>query len=290
MKKTNIWHIVWIISIYAVLMTILYLVVEYKVKWEDKDLSTYLYFYKCSNNLCTTDNNIANYYSRVKCNQKKCPHITEKNNNYVILSNNEKEYVYDYIEGKTINNTYNRYSFINNNLITKNKDNKYGVIDFEGNILVNFDYNKIVDYKDNYIAYSENSKIGIINKERDINIKPTYEYVQLINDSIYTYKEENKYYIASYDTELPINNEKYDYVYAIENVIIIIKEKKLDIVDSNLKSKLLLKIDTSYEYTTEKERESLDIYLENNLLHFNIINDNNITNYIYDLKNNKLFS
>lgn len=290
MKNKNVWHITWIISIYAVLMTILYLVVEYKVKWEDKDLSTYLYFYKCSNQLCTTEKNVANYYSKVKCNKKECPYITEKNNNYLILSNNEKEYVYDYIKGNIISDIYNKYSFINNNLIAKSKDGKYGVIDFEGNVLVNFDYNKIIDYKDSYVAYSENSKVGIINKERDINIEPTYEYVKLINDSIYTYREDNKYYIASYETELPVNNENYDYVYGTENIIITIKNKKLNIMDTNLKSKLLLMINTFYEYSTEKERDSLNIYLENNLLHFNIINDNNITYYIYDIKNNKLYS
>ena len=290
MKTKNIWHLVWIIGIYAVLITILYLVVEYKVKWEDKDLSTYLYFYKCSNNLCTTDNQIADYYSKVKCEKDECPHITQKNNNYVILSNNEKEFVFDYIKGNIISDIYNKYSFINDKLLVKNSDGKFGIIDFEDNVLVNFDYNKIIDYKDNYVAYLENSKVGIINKEREIDIKPAYEYVQLINDSIYTYSEDNKYYIASYDTELSINNDNYDYVYGVNNAIITINDKKLDIVDTNLKSKLLLKVDTSYGYTTEKERDSLNIYLENNLLHFNIINDDNITYYIFDLKNNKLFS
>ena len=290
MKEKNIWHLVWIISIYAALITILYLVVEYKVKWEDRDLSTYLYFYKCSNKLCTTDNKITSYYSKVKCENKMCPHITQIKNNYIILSNNEKEFVFDYIKGNIISNIYNNYSFINDSLIAENNENKYGIIDYEGNVLINFDYNKIIDYKDGFVAYSENSKVGIINTERNIDIKPAYEYVQLINDSIYIYKEDNKYYIASYDTELPINNENYDYLYGIDNIIITIKDRKLDIVDRNLKTKLLLKVNTSYEYKIEKERDSLNFYLENNLLHFNIINDDNITYYIYDIKNNKLFS
>lgn len=292
MKKNNLWHLVWIGCVYIILLFILYLVIQYKVKWEDKDLSPYLYFYKCSNDLCTTANKINNYYSRVKCNKKNCPYIKEKYNNYVILANDEKEYVFDYINNKVINDYYIKYSFINGQILAKNSDNLYGVIDYDNNIIAEFKYNKITDYKDNYLAYSENSKIGIVNKEKEIDIKPTYEYVQLINDSIYTYLENNEYYVASYDTELPINNEKYDYIYGIDNVIITIKDKKLDIVDTNLKSKLLLKLDTFYEYKVEKERESLNIYVDNNnLLHFDVITDNKTKiSYLYDIKNNKLFS
>jgi len=34
-KKINIWKIIWVVGIFAVLLIILYLVVEYKVKYED---------------------------------------------------------------------------------------------------------------------------------------------------------------------------------------------------------------------------------------------------------------
>ena len=44
MKKNNLWRVIWIVGIYAVLVLILYLVIMYKVKWEDKDLHKYLYF------------------------------------------------------------------------------------------------------------------------------------------------------------------------------------------------------------------------------------------------------
>ena len=230
------------------------------------------------------------YYSKFKCKKNNCPYITDISNNLVILASNEREIVYNYKSGAVINDLYNKYAFMNGYLLAKNNDNKYGIIDLEGNIQVEFNYNKITDYKDNYIAYSENSKIGIINEEKNIKIEPAYEKVALINESIYTYLEDNKYYIAEYDTELPINNESYDYVYGIDNTIITIKNKKLDITDTNLNSKLLLKIDTFYEYTTEKERDSLNIYIDNNLLHLSIVSENGIAYYIYDLKNNKLYS
>ena len=35
MKKINLWKFVWGVGIFAILLIILYLVVEYKVKYED---------------------------------------------------------------------------------------------------------------------------------------------------------------------------------------------------------------------------------------------------------------
>ena len=35
MKKINIWRVIWVVGIFIILLLILYLVVEYKVKYED---------------------------------------------------------------------------------------------------------------------------------------------------------------------------------------------------------------------------------------------------------------
>ena len=43
MKNNSLWRVIWIVGIYAVLVSILYLVIIYKVKWENKDLNKYLY-------------------------------------------------------------------------------------------------------------------------------------------------------------------------------------------------------------------------------------------------------
>ena len=48
MKEKNLLRVGWIAGIYIILALILYMVVDYKVKWEDRDLNTYLYFYNCS--------------------------------------------------------------------------------------------------------------------------------------------------------------------------------------------------------------------------------------------------
>ena len=292
MKKDNIWRIMWMAGIVIVLFIILYLVVEYKVKWENRDLSDYLYFYNCSGNLCTSSEKVDTYYSKVKCTKDKCPYIKEKENNLLVLHDNNKEYIYDYQNDTIINNTYMSYSFVNNGYIVMDNSGKYGIIDRAGETITELKYNQIVDYKNGYIVYTENGKKGIINEEKNIDIKPTYNNIILINDRLYAYKEENKYYIATYDTELPVNNTNYDYLYDInDNSILVIKDKKLDIIDNNFKSLLILKLDTYYSYEREQERNSLSISKEGNLLRFTIVqSENELTNYFYDIKGKKLYS
>ena len=224
------------------------------------------------------------------CNEKICPYIKEKNDNLLILADDQKEYVFDYLGNKIISDNYIKYIFTSDDLIVKNDENKYGVVNLNNEILVNLEYDKIVDYKNGYLAYAENGRVGIINNEKGIDIRPTYENVIIIDDEKYAYVEDNKYYIASYDTELPINNSSYYYLYAADNTILVFKDRKIDILDKNLKSYLLIKLDTFYNYQIEKERESLNFYREGNLLHFTIYKEENSVNYIYDLKNNRLFN
>ena len=291
MKKNNIWHLIWLIGIYVILFIILYLVIEYKVKWENKDLSTYLYFYNCSNNLCTTPNKVEDYYGKVKCEKDVCPYIKEKQDNLLILSINNKEYVYDYIKDSTINDAYKTYHFSNGNIIVSDND-KYGVISEVGEVVKEVKYDSILEYKNGFISYIKDNNYGIINEEKNIDIKPTFNEVALINDNIYSYLEEGKYYIASYNSEIPINNTNYNYIYPIDDTnILVIKDKKLDIIDNNLKSRLILKLDTYYEYNGEGERKTLTPVKEGTLLKFSIVSDKdgNITNYIYDIKNKKLY-
>lgn len=292
MKSNNLWHIIWIIGIYAILVSILYLVIIYKVKWEDKDLNTYLYFYECSNNLCTTTEKIDNYYGSIVCKDDKCPYIISRYNNYVVLNDNGIELLYDYKNDKIINDEYISYKFSSSNdLIVQNKAGLYGIISVDGTVIIDPTYDLILDYLSNNIAYMQNGKVGIINTISNININPIYENIILINDKLYGYMEDNYYYIASYDTEVPVNNEKYDYLYSIDGIMLVIKDKKVDILGSNLKSKLVMKVETFYNYQIEKERESLNTYKEGSLLHFSIVNnDQSITNYIYDINNNKLFN
>lgn len=288
-NKKNIWHLIWIIGVYTILVAILLLIIEYKVKWENRDLNTYLYFYDCSGSVCTTTETQNNFYGRVKCENKKCPYIKEKYQNIVVLVDNSREFLYDYSNDKIVDELYQEYTIKNDGVIVKDINNKYGVIDLNANVIVEPIYNKIVDYKDGYLAYAENGKVGVINEENSVNILPTYEDIKIVDNVKYIYLEDGKYYIASYDTELPVNNFAYSYIYPIDDIMITVKDNKIDIITTDLESKLLLKIDTQYTYEVEKERASLKIHKEGNLLHFSVVNSSGTTEYIFDLKNKKLF-
>ena len=69
----------------------------------------------------------------------------------------------------------------------------------------------------------------------------------------------------------------------------IFKDKKIDILNTNLNSVLLMKIDSFYEYTKGQERDSLDIYSDGENIYFNVfINENEYTSYKYSIKDKKI--
>ena len=59
----------------------------------------YLYFYSCSNSVCTTTENIINYKSKYKC-ENACPVVTEIiDEENVKIKLNNIEIKYNYIKG-----------------------------------------------------------------------------------------------------------------------------------------------------------------------------------------------
>lgn len=290
MKNNNLWRIIWVVGIYGILVVILYLVVLYKVKWENKDLNTYLYFYDCGYELCTSSlSSTDEYYSKVACENDICPYITEIIDTKVILDNGEKMYIYDYTNGKIINDEYVTYKYLGNDFYAvTNEQNKQGIISNDGVVVVDFKYDKINDYLDNFVSYEENGLYGIFNEEKSIDIVAQYEDVVLINDILFAYKSNNYYYVKYFNSDNAEDNIEYDFVYSYNGIILAIKDKKINILDGDLNSILLMKIDTYYEYKTEWERESLNLHGKGNYLYFSIVDENGIEiNYIYDTKNKR---
>ena len=162
MKKINFWKIIWCVGIYLILGIILYLVILYKVEWENKDLNTYLYFYDCNNDLCTSTSKVNNYYSKMMCDDNICPYVIDILNKNVILSSNDRLWIYNYIDNRVVNNQYINYKYIGNDFfIVKNENNKQGIIDLSGNIIFEPKYDMIDDYKNGYISYQNNNLYGI---------------------------------------------------------------------------------------------------------------------------------
>lgn len=289
--SSKIFKLIWLIGIYSILGIILYLVIEYKVVWENKDLNTYLYFYDCNNNLCTSSTVQRNYYNRIICENDICPFITNISNNNVILSNVETSWIYNYITGEIINNNFKNYEIIDDKyFIVTNNENKQGIIDILGNIIIDTTYDKIYDYQNNILLYLENNQFKIKNNENIYELNEEFTNVSLINQTLFSAKKDNKYYIYNYkNLNKPYSEYTYDYIYSHNDIILTIRDKKLDILTTNLDSTLLMKINTFYEYKIEKERESLEIKVNDDYLHFNVFQDENeYIKYKYDLKESKL--
>lgn len=291
MKKNNIWKIVWIVGIYAVLITVLYLVILYKVEWEGKDLNTYLYFYDCNNNLCTSTTKQDEYYSRYMCKNNFCPYITTVVNNNLILTDGEISLIYNYVNGDIIDDSYDKYRFINEDMVvvTDLTSKKEGIINLDGEILVDVKYDYIDDYNNGLISFKSNTLFGINSIDGASLVNSNFSDVVLINDKIYAGMKDNTYSIYSYAENEIVNLNQYEFVESFDNLIFVVSNNKVDILTDELNSTLLIKIDTFYNYTTEKERESLNLRSDGNYIYFNIFNDKyEITKYKYDIKNKKL--
>lgn len=294
MKSSNLWRIIWIVGIYLLLGIILYLVILYKVEWEYKDLNSYLYLYDCGNDLCTSTIPQNNYYSKILCDDDVCPYIVDIIGDNLILKNNNKSWLYNYNDNKIVNDKYFDYRYIGNDMYIvadqlSDQSIMNGVINKNGEVLVPFKYDYIDNYKNDFISYVKNNLYGIVSNDGLIDTQPIYEDVVLINDKIFAGMKDNIYHLYSYND---INNEnanKYNYVYAYDDIIFVVNNKKIDILDSNLNSTLLMKIDTFYEYTTEKERGSLKIFVEDGYINFKVfLSENNYTVYKYNIKSKKL--
>ena len=291
MKSSKIWKIIWMVGVYAILLIILYLVILYKVKWEHKDLNTYLYFYDCGRELCSSNNAISDYYSKVLCEKDQCPYIDNIIDDILILKTmDNKSWLYNYVDGVEVNTKYNSYRYIGKDMyVVSDALKKYGVIDSKGTVLVELKYNYIDEYKNGIISYIDNNLYGIVSVDGKLNIDSVYEDVVLINDKIFAGKIDNVYQMHSYNDINSDTSNKYNYVYSYDDTIVVFKDKKIDILDSNLNSVLLMKIDSFYDYSTEREKGSLDIYSDGEYIYFNVfINETEYTSYKYDIKNKKL--
>ncbi len=292
-KKRNLWRIVWVTSIYAVLITILYLVVIYKVKWEDKDFSKHLYFYNCGDySVCTTENEITDYYAQLKCDKDICPRILEIRDNLAIIGEEDNNYLFDYKDNKIVNENYLTYKFTSdgNSFIVKNNDNKMGIISREGAMISEFTYDNIIDYNYDNIVYIQDDKYGLDNIQDKLQVKPTYEEIKILNGSNFIYKKDGAYYVAAIKNEKLVTSTTYDFMYPYKDIILVAYNGGIDVVGKDLKSKLVKRIDTYYQYNRQEQQNSLNISYIDNLFRFSVYNGEGYTNYTFDIKNNKLYS
>lgn len=172
--KENIPKVIWISSIFALLITILIMVMDYKINYQySTNNINKIYFYNCNGEVCTTRTKSANKktYSEYLC-STECPEYKGKiNKDHVILKEKNGNILYNYKLGIKVSEGYDKYQFINQEYIIVTKNNLEGVIDINNNITIKPEYTQIGYYKNKIlIGYNTNSIIikkddsyGIIN-------------------------------------------------------------------------------------------------------------------------------
>ena len=163
MKKNNIPKVIWILSVFLVLIVILIAVMDYKIHYEYK-IKNKLYFYECDGNLCVTEveDDKKLLYSKYECGYEECPVFkSEINDKYVILEEKGYNILFDYRESKIISTDYNNYQFINNNYIIVTQNKHQGIIDINNKITVPAIYDKLGYIKEEYLTgYNLNNIIA----------------------------------------------------------------------------------------------------------------------------------
>jgi len=252
MKKIN-YKTVWIVGIFLTLITILLMVMTYKIKYEDAIFYKYLYFYNCDNKLCSTEKeeeiiDKSSIQSVYKYRNEK-PSYIELGNGYLQINDNDEVVLYEYIKSKIITRKYLSYELLDTNktyFIVKNKNDRYGIIDENANKTVDFTYQEIKkSYNDNMIVAVYNDIYGII----------------------------------TLDSHSAILNFEYQNLYIFDNIIVTIKDNKLSIIDTN-KNKLTEDIDIVDVNTTTVVREE-------NIINIKLKTKDGFSEYKFDLNSKK---
>lgn len=289
MKKINWWKLVWVLGIYIILGLILYLVIEYKVKWESLDTNKYLYFYDCESNLCTSTTKVGSYYSRYIY-KKDSPYIISYDDETAIINDNGKYLVYDYKNDKVISKSYDWYKYLfynGNTYFIIRGNNKVGIIDNQGSMVVNNIYDNIA-LENNMLKVSNNSLYGLLDSDFNIYLDIEYQYVEVNGENVIIEKD-NKYSLLSLSKE--VIGSDYLYISKVDdsNYLVIDKDNKIDIVNNKLESNLIMIINGSLDYSNTNNIDTLNIRFEDNIMLFDVLSsDKEGITYRYDIVSKKL--
>lgn len=187
MKKKNWGRILWVTSLFLLLIVILLMIIDYKINYQYLTKNI-LYFYECDGNLCSSETKDENklMFSKYECGEEECPYYKENiGDDYVILEykNKTNRLLYNYREGKLASSSYETYSMLDSNHFIVTKKNKQGIINDNDKVIVELLYEQIGYLNDNELS--------------------GYNFENIIA------KKEDKYGIISYKSGKII--EKFDY-------------------------------------------------------------------------------
>lgn len=245
---------------------------------------------------CSDDYNCDVYASQSFSYCNKTDHI-------IAIKDNERAILYDYKENKKIIEADSLY-FLDE--MTEDKDyyryllykvnDKVGILDYKGNELVKADlytnianstytYRGEYNLKNKFVSATVNGKVGIINIETGEIIEDfLHDYIR-IYENYFVFIDDGLATIT--DKEKNIINEKmYNNILVVNDIFVFEKanyirlsNKKLENLSGNIKI---------YKPYTNSDDSGYFLYVRNNNeVEINVIVDNDVETYIYNIKKKK---
>lgn len=244
--KFNCFKFVWQVGLFASLILILLLVLKYKIYYEDRP--TYFYFYECETGVCGSNSEekvSGTVYSKLYY-KEEIPTIEKVlDDTYLVLSGKR---LFNYKEGLVISNEYDDYEVLFDEFIVKRND-LYGLLNKNNNLIIDVSYDELTSYDNvNYVVRKGNI-YSLINKASEV----------ILSD--------------------------YDYIYAYNDDVVVIKDGKLNVVD--LSNKKLLKNDLNV-YNGSGDR-MVDVFVEDGFIKIKIFEKDDYYLYKYDVSANKIW-
>ena len=166
-RKINVARIVWVVSLFLLLIVILLMVMDYKINYQFLK-HDYLYFYECEETICVTNvkDNSKKLLSKYDCEYENCPSYKKTiSDEYALLEKDTTNILYNYKKNTIISTDYDNYEIIDAKHIIVEKNSLYGVITVNKEIIINPTYNEIGIHSNNYLkGYNEEL---IIAKKKD---------------------------------------------------------------------------------------------------------------------------
>ena len=166
-RKINIPRVIWVVSLFLLLIIVLLMVMDYKINYQYLT-HDYLYFYECSGELCVSNSkdNKKLLYVAYDCGYETCPEYKKSiSDDYALLNSGQTYILYNYKKDLVVSKNYDDYEFIDSNYVIVKKGNVYGIMNIDNKEIVTPNYDEIGIHVDSYLT-GYNSEV-IIAKKND---------------------------------------------------------------------------------------------------------------------------
>ncbi|MEK7433706.1 MAG: WG repeat-containing protein [Cyanobacteriota bacterium] len=186
-------------------------------------------------------------YNRISKTSKDGIFITELNNKFGIIDQNNKEIlpvIYDEIKSSDDN------LFIaknDGNLFIVKLDDKFGLVNYKGEFLLDINYKILFSLNlENKFVFQKNDKFGVIDINKKIIIEPIYDFISSFYSDLTTFSIDNKFLYLNKNLEVVFTSEYNAFIpYNYSNIsyLMVQKDNKFGFIDKKGKVVVPVKYD-----------------------------------------------